>query len=93
MYTILPYTKRQATQLGVTVKPSKKPDKKIDVYHNKTNEYICSIGAKGYGDYPTFWKQYGKAYADNKRKLYKARHEKDRHVKNSRGWYADKLLW
>jgi hypothetical protein len=21
------------------------------------------------------------------------RHEKDRHIKNSRGWFADQLLW
>jgi hypothetical protein len=34
-----------------------------------------------------------KGFASMKRKAYKSRHEKDRHVVGSRGWYADKLLW
>ena len=28
-----------------------------------------------------------------KRKSYKARHEKDRNVKNTNGYFADKILW
>lgn len=92
MYHILPYTKEQASQLGVIVKPSTRKNKKIDVF-TKTNEYICSVGALGYGDYPTFQKLYGKEFADKKRELYKKRHQKDRTIKGSRGWYADKLLW
>lgn len=91
-YEILPYTKRQATRLRVHVQPSKNPLKKIDVF-NKKGEFICSVGARGYGDYPTFWKEEGKEFADNKRRLYKMRHQKDRHVVGSRGWYADQLLW
>jgi hypothetical protein len=35
----------------------------------------------------------GKAFADRRRKAYKQRHEKDRHVRGSAGFYADKLLW
>ena len=35
----------------------------------------------------------GKEYADERRRLYKIRHNKDRLVKNSNGYYADKLLW
>jgi hypothetical protein len=35
----------------------------------------------------------GKAYADERRRLYKIRHSKDRNVKGSDGYYADKLLW
>jgi len=90
-YTILPYTFKQARKIGVEVKPSKRPDKKIDVFKN--GEYICSVGAMGYNDYPTFWKKEGKQYADERRKLYKMRHEKDRHIKYSNGWFADQLLW
>lgn len=28
-----------------------------------------------------------------RRKRYKIRHEKDRHVKYTAGWFADKFLW
>jgi hypothetical protein len=90
-YVILPYTKRQAKKLGVQVEPSLIPTKKIDVY--KGDKLLCSVGARGYGDYPTFWKEYGKAYADRKRTYYKKRHESDRHKVGSRGWFADQLLW
>jgi hypothetical protein len=92
MYEILPYTKRKAKQLNVFIVPSKKKNKKIDVY-NKRKEFIVSIGARGYGDYPTYLKYFGKEYADNRRKLYKKRHERDRHIKGTAGFYADKLLW
>lgn len=91
MYIIKPYTYRQAQKLGVTVVPSRTKGKKIDVY--KRGIKICSIGAKGYGDYPTYLALFGKAYANERRRLYKIRHQKDRHIKNTAGYYADKLLW
>jgi hypothetical protein len=90
-YTITSYTYKQAKKLGVTVKPSTNKTKKIDVY--KKGKKVASVGARGYSDFPTFMKLNGKKYAQTRRKLYKMRHEKDRHVKSSRGWYADKLLW
>jgi hypothetical protein len=34
-----------------------------------------------------------KGTAEKRRKLYKDRHDKDRKVKGSNGFYADKLLW
>lgn len=54
---------------------------------------MASVGAIGYGDYPTFKALYGKEYADKRRKLYKMRHESDRHERGTAGFYADKLLW
>jgi len=45
------------------------------------------------GDFPTFKRKFGKEYADRRRKLYKQRHEKDRHIRGSAGYYADKILW
>lgn len=90
-YRITAYTKEQAKKLGVQVKPSTVSGKKIDVFKN--GEKVASIGAEGMGDYPTFIREKGKAYADERRKLYKQRHEKDRHVRGSAGFYADKLLW
>jgi len=90
-YTITNYTYRQAKKLGVTVKPSTNKTKKIDVY--KKGIKVASVGAAGMGDFPTFMKKRGRKYAQTRRRLYKMRHEKDRHVKWSRGFYADKLLW
>jgi hypothetical protein len=91
-YRITSYTKEQARALNVVVKPSTVKGKKIDVF-NKKGEKLASIGALGMGDYPTFMKKKGKDYADVRRRLYKQRHEKDRHKRGSAGFYADKLLW
>lgn len=91
-YTITNYTREQASKLGVIVKPSSVKGKKIDVF-NKKGEKLASVGALGYNDYPTFIKKYGLEYANARRKAYKQRHESDRHVRGSAGWYADKLLW
>jgi hypothetical protein len=90
-YKILPYTFKQAKLLGVDVKPSTKKGKKIDVY--KDNKLVASVGAKSYKDYPTYLKEDGKQVADERRRLYKVRHEKDRKIVGSNGYYADQLLW
>jgi hypothetical protein len=87
MYTILPYTFAAAKKIGVTVKPSTVKGKKIDVF--KDGAKIASIGALGYLDYPHYVKEKGKAYADERRRLYHIRH-----TKNSIGeQMALKLLW
>lgn len=90
-YKILPYSLDQAKKLGVTIKPSTKKDKKIDVF--KSGKLIHSIGAKGYKDFPTYVKEKGLDYASERRELYKSRHKKDLSVVGSKGWYADKILW
>ena len=92
MYDITDYSYNQARALGVSIKPSKKTKYKIDV-HDKYGKYMLSIGAKGYDDYPTYIKTKGLEYANERRKLYKSRHNKDRHIQNSRGFFADKILW
>jgi|UniRef100_A0A6C0IBW8 hypothetical protein len=91
-YVITKYTRDQAKRLGVSVKHSTNPKKKLDVF-DKDGKKIASCGGMGYSDYPTFWKNEGKAVADEHRRRYKQRHEKDRHVVGSPGYYADKLLW
>jgi hypothetical protein len=91
-YQIKNYTKKKAKELGVVVKQSTRKGKKIDVF-DKEGKKISSIGALGYGDYPTFMQEKGKDFADQKRKNYKARHQKDRLKKNTNGWFADNLLW
>lgn len=75
MYEITNYTRQQAKKMGVVVRPSTRKDKKIDVYQG--DKRIASIGAIGYGDYPTFMKEKGKAYAEERRKLYHKRHTKN----------------
>ena len=99
-YKITNYSKNRAKKLGVTIKPSTNKKKKIDVFKKVKDKdgkmkvkKVASIGASGYGDFPTFTKEKGKEFADKKRKAYKARHEKDRHKKGSAGYYADQILW
>ena len=91
MYEITSYSQQQAKRLGVTIKPSTNKKKKIDVY--KDGKKIASIGAIGYGDYPTFMKTEGKEYAEKRREAYKKRHEKNRNIKGTNGYYADQILW
>lgn len=91
MYAILPYTKQQAKKIGVMVKPSTDPKKKVDVFQDGNK--VASIGARGYKDYPTFLKEDGKAIAEERRRLYHIRHKKDAAKKGSPGWFAKNLLW
>ncbi len=95
-YNIKAYTKNQAKKIGVTVKPSGSKGKKIDVF--KKGVKVASVGAIGYKDYPTYMElekkgKVPKGTATKRRKLYKIRHKKDRNIKNSNGFYADRLLW
>ena len=89
-YKITKYSKEQAKKLGVVIKPSTRKNKKIDVF--KDGKKISSIGAIVYMDYPNYIKKLGKEKADAKRRAYKARHAKDRVVKGSNGYYADRIL-
>lgn len=91
-YTIQPYTFNKAKKLGVEIRPSNTGNYKLDVL-GKNKELITQVGDRRYGDYPTFLKQKGKDFAEKRRVAYKQRHEKDRGVKGSRGFFADQLLW
>ena len=82
--TNLTKARARARELGVSVKPSTRKHKKLDVF--KDGQYQVSIGDIRYSDYL----QHGD---EERRKRYKTRHEKDRHVKGSAGYYADKILW
>lgn len=95
-YKITEYTRLMAKELGVTVKQSTVKGKKLDVF--KADKKVASIGALGYDDFPTLLEKekrgkVPKGEADKRRKLYKVRHESDRHKAGSPGYYADKLLW
>jgi hypothetical protein len=95
-YKISNYTINQAKRIGVNVKPSRTKGKKIDVI--KDGRKIASVGALGYADYPTYMAMersgiVPKGTANRRRAAYKVRHNKDRKVRGSRGFYADQLLW
>ena len=87
-YTITKYSYDRAKELGVEIKPSTNPKKKIDVF--KGGKKIVSIGAYGFPDYPTYVKIEGKEYADKRRKLYLIRHKKNIGLA---GKYAKNILW
>jgi hypothetical protein len=90
-YKIKPYSLKQAKKLNVEIKPSSNKKKKIDVFKNGSK--IASIGATGYNDFPTLIDKKGKTYAEERRKLYKIRHDNTRHQKGSNSFYADRILW
>jgi len=91
MYNITDYSKEQARKLGVQIKPSKSKGKKLDVF--KDDKKVASIGAIGYMDYGKYLGEKGKAYAEKRRELYKARHKNDMNKIGTAGWYASRILW
>lgn len=91
MYQISQRTKDMAKKLGVTVKPSTNKNKKIDVF--KDDKKIASIGAIQYKDFHLFLKEDGKEVAEERKRLYKIRHQKDRNKVGTPSFYADRLLW
>lgn len=91
MYKITEYTLNKAKQIGVTVKPSAKANKKIDVFKSSTGEYVCSVGAYGMSDYPTYINTHGLEYANERRKLFYKRFNNIE--KGTPTWYSAKLLW
>jgi len=90
MYKIKQYSKDKAKQLGVQIKPSTNPKKKLDVF--KEGIKIASIGDLNYKDYPTYLQE-NKQLAEERRRLYKIRHKNDLNKINSNGYYANLLLW
>lgn len=100
-YKITQYSRKKARKYNVTIKKSTNPKKKLDVF-NKKGDKLASIGAIGYNDFPTFLQKRPNKSCSKKdviknaythRRLYKKRHEKDRHKSGTPGFWADKLLW
>ena len=82
--TNLTKAKARAKMLRVEVKPSTRKNKKLDVFKN--GQRVASIGDRRYSDFL----QHGD---EERRKLYKARHEPYRHKKGTPSYFADKILW
>lgn len=87
MYNITKYSFERAKELGVDIKPSSKKNKKIDVF--KDEKFLVSIGDKRFKDYPTYIKEKGKTFADERKRLYNIRHKNDKGIA---GKYS-KILW
>lgn len=90
MYQITPYQYQQAKNLGVQIFPSDRPAKKIKVV---TKNKILYIGDSNYGDYSQYIASHGLQYANERRRLYRIRHEKDMNILGSPGYYASRILW
>lgn len=89
LYSITQHTKRQARRIGVEVRPSKRPGKKIDVFRD--GEKVASIGYKGMGDFGTYIESKGEVFAKERRRLYHLRH-KDGPI-DSPAFLSKRLLW
>lgn len=95
-YRIKDIQRKNAQRLGVTIRPSSDPKKKLDVYKNGL--LIARIGANGYDDYATYLQQEKKGQAppgtaEKRRTLYAIRHANDRMYKGTPGYYAYEILW
>ena len=87
MYEISPRTYKIAKQYGIEIEPSAKINKKIDVY--KQGEYVASIGDIRFKDFHVYLKENGKAYANERARLYYLRHKNA----SVREQLAKLLLW
>jgi hypothetical protein len=92
MYKITDRQRLKAQLYGVKIKPSTNKKKKIDVFDMNGNK-IAEIGAAGYMDYEMYIKAKGKAFADERRRLYKIRHKDNRNKIGTPGFFADRILW
>ena len=96
-YKITEYSFNKAKKLNLIIKPSSNKNKKIDVF-DMNNNFLAEIGDINYKDYPNYLELESKGIikpgtAKEKRRLYKIRHEKHRHIKNSKSYFADNILW
>ena len=83
-YRITDYSRNQARKLGVSIRLSSNPKKKLDVYKNGVK--VASIGAIGYSDFATTGDK-------ERRRLYRIRHKGEDKRVGSNGYYALKILW
>lgn len=95
-YRIKDRQRKNAQRLGVVIRPSNDPKKKLDVY--RQGFFIASIGAMGYDDFATYLQQEKKGQvppgtAEKRRELYAIRHASDRINKGTPGYYAYQILW
>ena len=91
-YIITQYSYDQAKILNLIIKQSKHKAKKIDVY-DIHNNFLHSIGDIKYNDYTTYLSTYNKEYANERKRLYHIRHQKNINIVNSKQYLSANLLW
>lgn len=95
MYHITTEIRRRAKALGIEVKPSKNPNKKLDAY--KGGVFQASFGQAGAKDFHLWKKAKGQAYAEERRRLYHLRHKNEgakvRDGKLTASYLAKMILW
>ena len=88
---LLSKVQSKARKIGVSVKASNNKNKKLDVF--KKGKKVASIGDTRYKDFLLYKKTEGTKKANQRRRLYKIRHNKNRNKKGTKSYYADKILW
>jgi hypothetical protein len=92
-YEISQYTLSRAAQLGVVVRPSATHSKKIDVFDQRGERLICSIGLLSGMDFPALIKEKGYPVARRKRTFFVSKNKTQIKVQGSKKWYMYHLLW
>jgi hypothetical protein len=80
-----------AKNIGVNITPSNVKNKKLSVYKNGVK--VADIGSYGALDYSIYKSEFGINYANERKRLYKIRHQKYRNIKGTPAYYADQILW
>lgn len=85
-----------AKSLGVTIRSSSNPSKKLDVF--KHGFLIAQIGDINYPDYATYLQEerkgtIPKGTAEKRKSLYNVRHASNWVIVGTPGYYAKKILW
>lgn len=100
MYRIRARTSKIAEKLGVIIRPSTNPAKKIDVFIPLDNKKWkkLSIGARHYADYHIYKElelinKVPEGTALLRKRAYESRHHKDLNKPGTPGYYAYRLLW
>ncbi len=77
---------------GYKIYKSDKPKKKYYALVNNKKIYFGDTSYQHYKDKLGVY-SYLNHLDPKRRKLYKLRHEKDRHLKGSAGYFSDQILW
>ena len=91
MFKITQYAKDNARRIGVTIKPSTRKNKKIDVF--KDGKKVASIGDTRYNDFMSYKKEKGLKFAEERRRLYRIRMNRFKDKKGTAGYFAYQILW
>ena len=95
-YIIQKEQRQNARRLGVVIVPRKDKEKKIAVFRDGI--LVANIGAKGMMDFYLYRKaeragKFPRGHANERKRLYKIRHQANRRKFGTPSFYADQILW